>query len=112
MPSNASSSQAISICHVAVGDLWAGAEVQLKVLLSKLVCRAEMNLSVILFNEGRLEKEIDALGIPVRVFPESRWGSGKIFLELVREFKKSNVRIIHTHKYKDCLLYTSPSPRD
>ena len=63
-----------------------------------------MNLSVILFNEGRLEKEIDALGIPVRVFPESRWGSGKIFLELVRVFKKSNIQIIHAHKYKDTIL--------
>ena len=94
----------VQVCHVAVGDLWAGAEVQLKVLLSKLVGRAEMNLSVILFNEGRLEKEIGSLGIPVKVFPESRWGSGKIFLELVREFKKSNVQIIHTHKYKDTIL--------
>ena len=102
--SNTSPGQAISVCHVAVGDLWAGAEVQLKVLLSKLVCRAEMNLSVILFNEGRLEKEIGSLGIPVKVFPENRWGSGKIFLELVREFKKLNVRTIHTHKYKDTIL--------
>ena len=102
--SNTSPGQAIPICHVAVGDLWAGAEVQLKVLLSKLVCRAEINLSVILFNEGRLEKEIGSLGIPVKVFPENRWGSGKIFLELVREFKKSNIRIIHTHKYKDTIL--------
>ena len=102
--SNAPPGKAISICHVAVGDLWAGAEVQLKVLLSKLVRRTEINLSVILFNEGRLEKEIDALGIPVRVFPESQWGSGKIFLELVREFKKSNIQIIHTHKYKDTIL--------
>lgn len=104
MPSNAFPDDAISICHVAVGDLWAGAEVQLKVLLSKLVQRAEVNLSVILFNEGRLEKEIGSLGIPVKVFPESRWGSGKIFLELVREFKKSNIQIIHTHKYKDTIL--------
>ena len=52
---------------------------QLKVLLSKLVRRAEMNLLVVLFNEGRLEKEIDALGIPVRVFPESRWGAIRFF---------------------------------
>lgn len=102
--SNASPDKAISICHVAVGDLWAGAEVQLKVLLSKLVRKPELNLSVILFNEGRLEKEIDALGIPVRVFPENRWGSGKIFFELIREFKKPNIRIIHTHKYKDTIL--------
>lgn len=102
--SNAHPGEAISICHVAVGDLWAGAEVQLKVLLSKLVLRAEMNLSVILFNKGRLGKEIEGLGISVRVFPEAEWGSAKIFLELVREFKKSNIRIIHTHKYKDTIL--------
>ena len=95
---------AVRVCHVAVADLWAGAEVQLKVLLSKLVRKADINLSVILFNEGRLEKEIGALGIPVKVFPENRWGSGKIFLELVHEFKKSNIQIIHTHKYKDTIL--------
>ena len=102
--SSVSHGKAISVCHVTVGDLWAGAEVQLKVLLSKLVGRAGLDLSVILLNEGRLEEEIDALGIPVRVFPESRWGSGKIFLELVREFKKSNIQIVHTHKYKDTIL--------
>ena len=89
---------------MTVGDLWAGAEVQLKVLLSKLVGRADIDLSVILLNEGRLEEEIDALGIPVRVFPESQWGSGKIFRELVREFKQSNIQIVHTHKYKDTIL--------
>ena len=103
-PSEAPLGKIVSICHVAVGDLWAGAEVHLKVLLSKLACMTEMNLSVVLFNEGRLEKEIGSLGIPVRVFPESRWGSGRIFLELVREFKKSNVQIVHTHKYKDTIL--------
>jgi L-malate glycosyltransferase len=104
LTSNAVLGNADSICHVAVGDLWAGAEVQLTVLLSKLVGRPDISLSVILFNEGQLENEIGALGIPVRVFPESRWGSGKIFLELVREFKKSNIKIIHTHKYKDTIL--------
>lgn len=88
------------ICHVAVGDLWAGAEVQLKVLLSKLVGRANINLSVIFLNGGRLEEEIGALGIPVRVFLENLWGNGKIFLELIRELKKSNIRIIHTQVYR------------
>ena len=101
---------AVRVCHVAVADLWAGAEVQLKVLLSKLVHKQEFSLSVILFNGGRLEKAIEGLGIPVRVFPESRSGSGKIFLELVREFKKSNIQIIHTHKYKDTIL-AAPAAR-
>jgi glycosyltransferase involved in cell wall biosynthesis len=96
--------KAISICHVAVGDLWAGAEVQLKVLLSKLVQKPEFNLSVILFNRGRLGKEIEGLGIPVTVFPETEWGNAKIFLELVREIKKSDAQLVHTHKYKDTIL--------
>ena len=94
----------ISICHVATGDLWAGAEVQLKILLSRLVGRANIQLSAILFNEGRLEKEIEGLGICVKVFPETRWSSGKIFCELVREFKRSPAGVVHTHKYKDTIL--------
>lgn len=89
---------------MAVGDLWAGAEVQLRVLLSKLVLRPEFNLSVVLFNGGRLGKEIEKLGIPVAVFPEAEWGSGKMFLELARQFKQSKLDLIHTHKYKDTIL--------
>lgn len=101
---NASSGKAISICHVAVGDLWAGAEVQLKVLLSKLVLKPDLDLSVILFNGGRLGEELEKLGISVSVFPEAEWGSSKIFLELVRKFQRSNTKLVHTHKYKDTIL--------
>ena len=93
-----------------MGDLWAGAEVQLKVLLSKLVQMSEFDVSVILFNHGRMEKEIEGLGIPVTVFPELEWGSGRIFVELVRAFKKSRTQLIHTHKYKDTIL-TAPAAR-
>ena len=94
----------IAVCHVAVGDLWAGAEVQLKVLLSRLVLLPELSLSVILFNAGRLGKEIVNLGIPVTVFDETQWSSARIFLELVRQFKKSSIDLVHTHKYKDTIL--------
>ncbi|MDF0643650.1 MAG: glycosyltransferase family 4 protein [Nitrospira sp.] len=94
----------IRVCHVAVADLWAGAEVQLKVLLSKLRRRRDLSLAVILFNEGRLEKEINGLGIPVKVFPEHLWGPPRIFRELVHEFRRSNTQLVHTHKYKDTIL--------
>jgi len=97
-------SRKLRVCHVAVGDLWAGAEVQLKVLLSKLVLRPELSLSVILLNGGRLEEEIRCLGIPVTVFSEREWGSGKIFLKLMAEFRKRKVQLVHTHKYKDTIL--------
>lgn len=99
-----------SICHVAVADLWAGAEVQLKVLLSKLADKSELHLSAILFNGGRLEKEIEALGVPVTVFPETQWGSAKIFRELIHHFKRSKIDLVHTHKYKDTIL-AAPAAR-
>jgi glycosyltransferase involved in cell wall biosynthesis len=101
---------AVGVCHVAMADLWAGAEVQLKVLLSKLVRKSELNLTVILLNGGRLEKEVRDLGIPVRVLPENLWGSVRIFRELVREIKQSNVQLVHTHKYKDTIL-AAPAAR-
>ena len=94
----------LRVCHVAVGDLWAGAEVQLKVLLSRLVLRPELSLSVILLNGGRLEEEIRCFGIPVTVFSEREWGSGKIFLKLMAEFRKRKVQLVHAHKYKDTIL--------
>ncbi|MEP6890769.1 MAG: glycosyltransferase [Nitrospirota bacterium] len=108
--SNTAPDNSISICHVAIGDLWAGAEVQLKVLLSKLVQKQEFNLSVILFNGGRLGKEIQELGIPVTVFPETKWTSARIFFELIRMFKESDVQLVHTHKYKDTIL-AAPAAR-
>ncbi len=100
----------VRVCHVAVADLWAGAEVQLKVLLSKLVEKPELNLTVILLNGGRLENEVREFGIPVKVFPENLWGSARIFRELVREMKQSKVQLVHTHKYKDTIL-AAPAAR-
>lgn len=100
----------ISVCHVAMGDLWAGAEVQLRVLLSRLVRETDFRLSVILLNPGRLEREIAGMGIPVAVLPEGQWGSAKIFRELIRRFQASPPQIVHTHKYKDTIL-AAPAAR-
>jgi glycosyltransferase involved in cell wall biosynthesis len=89
---------------VALADLWAGAEVQLAGLLAQLYRRPELSLSMIVFNEGRLKKEIESLGIPVTVFPETKWGSARIFINLVRKLREANVHIVHTHKHKDTIL--------
>lgn len=98
------------ICHVAVADLWAGAEVQLKVLLSQLARMQGFEHTVILFNEGRLEQEIRRLGVDVKVFPEQRWSGSKLFRELMKEFKAGQYKIVHTHKYKDTIL-AAPASR-
>lgn len=92
------------VCHVAVADLWAGAEVQLRVLMSQLARMPGFEHTVILFNEGRLEQGIRNLGVDVKVFPEQRWSGSKLFRELLREFKSGHFEIVHTHKYKDTIL--------
>ncbi len=102
--SSPSSPKRLSICHVAIGDLWAGAEVQLMTLLTQLVRRPEFDLSVILLNGGRLAKEIETLGVPVSVLPEDHWGPVKILRGLVREFRRVKPQLVHTHKYKDTIL--------
>lgn len=97
-------SHKLRICHVAVGDLWAGAEVQLRILLSELARKPEFALSAVLFNSGRLADEISRLGIPVEVFPETQWSGGRLLCALDRYFKRGKFDIVHTHKYKDTIL--------
>jgi len=95
---------AIRVCHVAVADLWAGAEVQLKVLMSQLKNMPGFEHTVILFNEGRLEQEIRSFGMDVKVFSEERCGGPALFCELIRAFKRGQFEVVHTHKYKDTIL--------
>ena len=94
----------IRVCHVAVADLWAGAEVQLKSLLGELARMPDIDLSVVLFNGGRLEKELSHYGVPVEIFPERDWSSIRLGTALRRYFGQKRFDIVHTHKYKDTIL--------
>lgn len=94
----------IRVCHVAVADLWAGAEVQLKCLIAELARMQEIDLSVVLFNGGRLEEEIAHYGVSVQVFPEKKWTCVGISMALRRHFRQKHFDIVHTHKYKDTIL--------
>ena len=62
----------IRVCHIAMGDLWAGAEVQLAILLASLVKIPEFEISAILFNEGRLASELHALGVEARLVEDGQ----------------------------------------
>lgn len=89
-----------------MGDLWAGAEVQLFALVEDLVTRPGLEISVVLFNDGRLAANLRALGVPVAVFPEADWSALKISRELTAHCRKGHFDILHTHKYKDTFLGT------
>jgi len=94
----------IKICHLAMGDAWAGAEVQLATLLASLSKMPEFEISAILFNEGRLAGELRGLGIRTKVICESRHNSFSMLMQLNDYFRQHQFDILHTHKYKDNIL--------
>jgi L-malate glycosyltransferase len=94
----------IKVCHLATGDLWAGAEVQLALLVSSLQGMPDFDMSVILLNEGGLASELRRRGISTTVIPESRHTAPSIVRQLVGHFVRHPVDILHTHNFKDNIL--------
>ena len=56
----------MKVCHIASGDLWAGAEVMVYQLLNGLRRCTEIDLCAVILNEGKLASEIRRLGYPLR----------------------------------------------
>ena len=96
----------VKVCHVAMGDLWAGAEVHLLALLTYLVRLEKLDCSVILFNEGRLAEELRKLSLSVIVISEKTHNPLTIAYHLAKIFRTIRPDIVHTHKYKDSILAT------
>lgn len=96
----------MKVCHVAMGDLWAGAEVQLLSLMRYLAQLPGFEWSVILFNEGRLAEELRKLPVSLTIISEQTFGPIGIAYRLAQTFRKIRPDIIHTHKYKDSILGT------
>lgn len=94
----------ITVIHVASGDLWAGAEVQLYYLAKELHKNKKIRLTVVLLNHGILERELRQAGIPVTVFDEKTLGSLRIFLRLRAFMKAVSPHIVHTHRQKENVL--------
>lgn len=94
----------VKVCHIISGDLWAGAEVMAFNLLKGLLRYNDLELSVILLNEGRLAEEIRGLNIPVEVFDESKMSFFQIFLAIKKALNRGVPDIIHSHRYKENVL--------
>jgi glycosyltransferase involved in cell wall biosynthesis len=94
----------IAVCHIASGDRWAGAEIQVAALLKYLARMTAFRVSAILLNEGRLADELRKHGVEVKVIPESIHS----FLRIVRQgeafLKGGDFKILHSHRYKENLL--------
>jgi glycosyltransferase involved in cell wall biosynthesis/protein-tyrosine-phosphatase len=94
------------ICQVMTADLWAGAEVQLATTASYLTGRSDVEVTAVLFNEGRLAEELRRLGIDVTVIDEMRHSSPAIVWMLTRFFIERRIDLVHTHRCKDTVLGT------
>ncbi len=93
-----------NILHVMSGDLWAGAEVMVCHLLKALRRFDELNIRVVLLNEGRLSKEVRNLGIKIYVVDERRNSLPSILRRMREIVREEKPNIIHSHGYKQNIL--------
>ncbi|MFW2438942.1 MAG: glycosyltransferase [Arenicellales bacterium] len=94
----------LKVMHVASGDLWAGAEVQLSTLARALHAMPDTSVSVILLNYGRLEQELKKSGINVIVLDESKLNGFQILYRIAQIIRKQKPGIVHTHRLKENIL--------
>jgi L-malate glycosyltransferase len=94
----------IRVCHVASGDLWAGAEVQIAGLLEGLRDFSDLEVSAVVLNKGRLSDELIARNIPVVIYEETRLNALQIVRALCARFRSQRPDVVHTHRYKENVL--------
>lgn len=90
--------------HIASGDLWAGAEAQLFTLARKLAENPDITVTVVLLNHGKLEQELNRIGINVVVIDETITGSLMILVQMTKIIRCSGADVIHTHRIKENIL--------
>lgn len=94
----------VSVCHIASGDVWGGAEVQVATLARQLSNHPSIALCVILLNEGRLAQELRENGVEVKVISEKGKQFLQVFAEAAEFLKDKKIEILHSHRYKENLL--------
>jgi L-malate glycosyltransferase len=94
----------IKVCHIASGDLWAGAEVQMYTLLEALSLIPELTISAVVLNQGKLTEKLKGIGIDVTVLDESRYGFYRLRQMLIDTFRGKHIDLIHSHRYKENIL--------
>jgi glycosyltransferase involved in cell wall biosynthesis len=96
--------QKINVCHLASGDLWAGAEVQMFTLLKALGREPRLDLSAIILNPGKLAEQLKTVGINVTVLDERKDNFLRLRRGVLEKLRDRNIDIIHSHRYKENIL--------
>lgn len=93
------------VCHVASGDLLAGAEVLLLNLV-KASSREILNQTLFaLFNNGVFSRKLKEHGVRVIIIEEKGFPADiQIAYRLARVFIQEGVQVVHTHGYKSNVI--------
>ena len=94
----------MKVCHIISGDLWAGAESMDYHLLKGLRQFGNVDLSAILFNEGRLSEEFRKMGIPLDIVDEKKLNIFQMLRRTSGIMAKRVPDIIHSHRYKENVI--------
>ena len=92
------------ILHLASGDLWAGAEVQLYHLAVALSKLDGLDLKIVLLNHGQLGQELKNKDVDVSVLDESKLSGFKIMSGLNKIVKEFRPDVLHTHRFKENVI--------
>lgn len=95
------------VCHLASGDLWAGAEVQVFQLIRELARRGSFRPAAVLMNEGTLALKLRELSLEVLVLDEQRFSVFTIRKRLKEFVARQQSDILHTHRYKENIIAAS-----
>jgi len=98
------SNEALRVMHVASGDLWAGAEVQVHDLSRALAALPDIRLHVVVLNEGELARRLRQDGIDTTVLDESRLSAVAVFKGLCALMRRVRPDVVHTHRRKENVL--------
>ncbi|MDD2309697.1 MAG: glycosyltransferase [Desulfuromonadaceae bacterium] len=96
----------LRVFHIISGDLWAGAEAMAFNLLSHLKGYPDLDLVVILLNEGKLANNLRKIGTTVHVINEKEHSFLEILFRTRSIMQTSHPDLIHSHRYKENILAT------
>jgi L-malate glycosyltransferase len=91
----------IKVCHIISGDLWAGAEKMAYSLIMELKKLENVKIYVVLFNDGKLAKELIRAKVETGIFAENENSYLTILRRTKRFIKKINPCVVHSHRYKE-----------
>ena len=100
----ASQLKPVTVLHVFSGDLWAGAEHMIALLLAGFKRYHDIRLIALSLNEGQLTAALRSSGIETHVISESSAAFPGLVQEASRLFQGRKIELIHSHRNKENLL--------